>query len=369
MESLEPLPHSISPPPSFEADDNHNWDTYDEISLLRNALKQGAERESSRAKAASKTVSLVEARAAVARRQTVALAQKVREKDAQLANLEDTVAALSGRVESEITRSDKMSTQNQLLKELVEKQAKLHAKEGTREDPVAAAMSANERCCSAEGKLSALIIENRSTQRKMARELETHMRRFEAQRKDFEAELNALRGANESLKQAVREVAAVALLAGAELPAIAAAEIAIEESHVNSEISTHTIMTIQHGQSVQVRLPDKGIQTESQDEPRLQNTRSPLPFRRFVGKRAASPVRSLASSSTNSVPDTKVTSSIAGSMTKSSAVARKTTVVTPRGGDPDDEIDTKRREAAQKKHAARLRAVRGSSRGKWGFSV
>ena len=226
-------------------------------------------------------------------------------------------------------------------------------------------MTANERCCSAEGKLSALIVENRSTQRKMARELEIHMRRFEAQRKDFEAELNALRGANESLKRAVREVAAAALLAGVELPAIAAAEIAIEESLVNSEISTHTTMTIQHGQSIQVRLPDRVIPTESQDE----NTHSPLPFRRFVGKRAASPVRSLASSSTNSVPDTKLTSSTADSMTKSSAVARKTTVVTPRGGDPDDEIDTKRREAAQKKHAARLRAVRGSSRGKWGFSV
>jgi len=47
------------------------------------------------------------------------------ERDARIGNLEDSVEALTGRIEAEITRGDKLSTQNATMKDLLDKQAKV----------------------------------------------------------------------------------------------------------------------------------------------------------------------------------------------------------------------------------------------------
>ena len=51
--------------------------------------------------------------------------RKLKDRDARIGNLEDTVDALSGRIESEIARGEKLSTQNGTMKDLIEKQAKV----------------------------------------------------------------------------------------------------------------------------------------------------------------------------------------------------------------------------------------------------
>jgi hypothetical protein len=60
---------------------------------------------------------------------TIGLFRKLRDKDARIGNLEDTVDALSGRIESEIARGEKLSTQNGSMKDLLDKQATVRPRE------------------------------------------------------------------------------------------------------------------------------------------------------------------------------------------------------------------------------------------------
>jgi hypothetical protein len=73
-------------------------------------------REVAAAQEAARAVALCEGRAAVTRRHAVEIKAKLHERDSRIGNLEDTIAALKGKTESEITRCDKLSASNASLK-------------------------------------------------------------------------------------------------------------------------------------------------------------------------------------------------------------------------------------------------------------
>mmetsp|Transcript_80913 Transcript_80913/g.158100 ORF Transcript_80913/g.158100 Transcript_80913/m.158100 type:complete len:161 (+) Transcript_80913:2-484(+) len=81
------------------------------------------ERVSSRR--ASQAVALCEAKMAAMQRHALELKQKVSSREKRIGNLEDTIDALSGRVETEVSRGEKLGTQNAALRELLDKQAKV----------------------------------------------------------------------------------------------------------------------------------------------------------------------------------------------------------------------------------------------------
>ena len=74
---------------------------------------------------AARAVAVCEAKAAATRRHVLELRAKLQDRDARIGNLEDTVDALSGRVEAEVSRGEKLSAQNTSLKDMLDKQAKV----------------------------------------------------------------------------------------------------------------------------------------------------------------------------------------------------------------------------------------------------
>jgi len=62
---------------------------------------------------------------AAMQRHALELKQKVSSREKRIGNLEDTIDALSGRVETEVSRGEKLGTQNAALRELLDKQAKV----------------------------------------------------------------------------------------------------------------------------------------------------------------------------------------------------------------------------------------------------
>ena len=317
-------------------------------------------REVAAAQEAARAVALCEGRAAVTRRHAVEIKAKLHERDSRIGNLEDTIAALKGKTESEITRCDKLSASNASLKELLEKQVSLLlTTEGEEEaDTKAALIAANTRCCALESKINALVIDHRAANRRLSRELSAEVRGLNTQRRGIEAEMNALHRRNRGLIQALRVLADAATHHGIALPAVAAAELGGYRDDAVDETSEDAA-----SRSVEATSHSRGHRSPSK------------PFRPFVGKRAASPRRSLPEKG-----------SVGASIDLS---CNEKPVETPDAQDhcPDylcnegsssnyEGASPKRApirkqspsEFAQKKHAARLRAVRGSS-SKWGFSV
>jgi hypothetical protein len=359
------------------------------------------------------------------------LRRKLKERDARIGNLEDTVDALTGRIEAEITRGDKLSTQNATMKDLLDKQAKVHlpplastvpcwATPHTRfavwaaqamalsseEEAKAALVAANARCYALETKLGGLLMEHRGAQRKMAKELDGRVRAMDTLRGGVEAELRSLTAANARLRAALKDACAAAASGGAALPVAAVAELSVD---------------------AELQLPEG-------DQRKARASRSPSPFRRFTGKRAVSPGRAapvepapaqdrtrgvpspsrapatghatIAPSAAIPPPPLPPPPSAASAGAPASAAASKAPVPmtfrrwteqgsaqplggsmppspAPREGGATTNVEVKEsdgdrlllasreasKEAAAQKHAARLKAVRASSRGKWGFSV
>jgi chromosome segregation ATPase len=96
-----------------------------QIVKLKKELDNLLHSERTSSQRAARAVALCEAKVASVRRYALELKQKLRSADKRVGNLEDTVDALSGRVESELSRGEKLGTQNSALKELLDKQAKV----------------------------------------------------------------------------------------------------------------------------------------------------------------------------------------------------------------------------------------------------
>lgn len=280
----------------------------------------------------------------------------------------------------------------------------------------ASLMDANTRCMALETKLGGLSMDHRAAQRKMANELDSRVRAMDTLRSGVEGEVKTLKSKNERLHQILASVCDKMRSHGLEIPVEAVAEMGSEEA--------------------------QGVPSEDNEEEggrtgrsKTRNSRSPSPFRRFMGKRAASPSRttpnatqgeppvvaptnapvdagvaSAASklkpvsfrrfasnngqengtpegSSSNqrpfeasgtTVPTSTREASPSAAATRSAGTSGASSGVTDStsssGGKSNmtDLLQDRRntsREVAAQKHAARLKAVRTSSRGKWGFSV
>lgn len=291
-------------------------------------------------------------------------------------------------------------------------------------------MDSNTRCMALETKLGGVSMDHRAAQRKMASELDSRVRAMDTLRSGVESEVKSLKNKNDRLYSILLLMSDQMKSHGLELPVEALAELGSEER--------------QQGDGVGVGDGDEGDRT---GRLKTRNSRSPSPFRRFMGKRAASPSRSAPTPpqpqktvpsppvpaptaiSTQPPPDAGVVSAAArlkpvsfrrfaptnnekndvsnqsrpvveSGVTSSTREASPSAAATRSSGSTgggstggggsgvsggsvgdtnaagksnmtdllQDRRNTSREVAAQK-HAARLKAVRTSSRGKWGFSV
>ena len=255
---------------------------------------------------AGRAVAHCEARAAVERRTAMESDVRLRSRDAVISNLQETVAALTGRVQAEIMRSDKLSSQNVSLKELLNNVSVLSS--GGKDANISVAAK-TKHCRTLEKRIAALFVDHRAAQRRLSQDLKAHVKVFDAQRSGFDADLSSLHSRNRSLFRALRVLASAATSAGFEVPAIAAAELA--------------------GGSEAAGGPERPTTYGS--------------FRRC----SPSPFRIFAAGTTEGECN--------GTQTNRRTV--------------DTELEAEAElKASQKKHAARLKAARGSA-SKWGFSV
>jgi len=268
------------------------------------------------------------------------------------------------------------------------------------EETKAALVAANARCYALETKLGGLLMEHRGAQRKMAKELDGRVRAMDTLRGGVEAELRSLSADNARLRAALKDTCAAASHGGVALPVAAVAELSVDSEQL---LNDHE----------KIKGGEKPVARES---------RSPSPFRRFSGRRAASPGRAappepardrnprVAPSPSRAVTNTghstnALVAAAAATPVPVPAAASKAPMAFRRWADqsssapPSDgsvppppaprevraaatsgegkESDERAsnasreasKEAAAQKHAARLKAVRTSSRGKWGFSV
>jgi len=328
-----------------------------QVERLSSEAEAAGRRECVCSEQAARAVAVCEAKAAATRRHVLELRAKLQDRDARIGNLEDTVDALSGRVEAEVSRGEKLSAQNTSLKDMLDKQAKAMAM-ASEDEARAAVVAANTRCYALETKLGALAMDHRAAQRKMAKDLDTKVRAMDKLRAGVEAELRGLHAANARLKRALQLACDAALAAGvSQIPIECEAELGTDDGRGGAEALGETQQRV-------------GLSRKEKSR----GSRSPSPFRRFVGKRAASPQR---------VEDAEpAAGGIGGGASfrrlpvglEPSARGLNGRPATPTNEDGRvaDLLAEKRssaKDAAALKHAARLRAVRGASRGKWGFSV
>ena len=259
-------------------------------------------------------------------------------------------------------------------------------------------MAANARCYALETKLGGLLMEHRGAQRKMAKELDGRVRAMDTLRGGVEAELQSLSADNARLRAALKDTCAAASEGGVALPVAAVAELSVDSE----------------------QRPGDHEKAQGGGKPSTRESRSPSPFRRFSGRRAASPGRAAPNDPARDrprvVPSPSRTSATGHSISAPVAAAPIPPVPAPaaaskgpmafrrwadqsstappsegsvppppapreiraaaacgEGKEPNERASLASREAskeaAAQKHAARLKAVRTSSRGKWGFSV
>ena len=290
------------------------------------------------------------------------------------------------------------------------------------EEAKAALVASNTRCHALESKLGNMAMEHRSAQRKMAKELDVRVRGMDSLRSGVEAELRSLNARNRRLRAALEATCDAARGAGVEPPLAAVAELSAEDQgHAPaSPLTSSTDAALAAAADKQLSVGGQERPGRAKESPR--SSRSPSPFRRFMGKRATSPTRAESAAepppppappggavigvafqrAPNPAPFRRWSGSQAekpaspalqrpaeGSgdamhvkcregtrpstpTSRESAAAAMTPVATAKEGGVADLLQDRRnasRDAAAQKHQARLRAVRTSSRGKWGFSV
>jgi len=435
-QTSNPLTHSNDSPNQWSA--QQMIDKEEQIFRLTSELESVILRERSSSNRSAKSVALCEAKAAATRRYALELQTKLKDRESRIGNLEDTVDALSGRIESEISRGEKLGAQNITLKDHLEKQKKAISTISNDEIKLALTES-NTRCCALETKLGGLSMEHRGAQRKMAKELDSRVRAMDTLRSNVEADVQTLKTKNIQLQQVLTNVCSILTSKGIEVPPEALVELADRGVHEQKQ----QMMETGDGSHMNEGDGGGGNNNDRVGRTKSRASRSPSPFRKFMGKRAASPGRnpnngvssssSVASSTSSSGSDPTTTSDPSKS-TKSAIPAFRRWSTTPTnnngtvpppqeanmgssqgtsggretspsspspisapprgssggggnvsgggttgdngsktgGGTMTDLLQDRRnssKEIAAQKHAARLKAVRTSSRGKWGFSV
>ena len=324
------------------------------------------------------------------------------------------------------------------------------------EEAKAELVAANARCYALETKLGGLAMEHRAAQRKMAKELDSRVRNMDSLRAGVDAELRGLKGSNKRLRGALAAACAALAAASIDLPAAAAAELSVgnepEEPRVRPAPRLVAGLPMadggpggnsggagarrSEGPPLRPKSPEaqparrQQVESSGNDgqtaavaaarpaapDPESRDSKSPLPFKRFTGKRAVSPSRgqppepggmggSAAAPPTLAAPGAPMAlrrwtgsdpresarpvtptgraiqyaagppppagGSASGDGIGAGAGAGATAAVDGAGGMSQmlQERRNSSRDAAAQKHQARLRAVRTSSRGKWGFSV
>uniref|UniRef100_A0A7S2W3W8 Uncharacterized protein n=1 Tax=Rhizochromulina marina TaxID=1034831 RepID=A0A7S2W3W8_9STRA len=145
------------------------------------------------------------------------LKKRLKDQEARVGNLEDTIDALSGRLESEINRAEKLNSQNLAMRELLDKQAKIMAT-NEQTEATATAVAANARCYALETKIASMEVDHRSAQRKLARAMDKKLKEMEQERTRLELRADRLSHANKHLFMNLEGIHAAATNGGVALP-------------------------------------------------------------------------------------------------------------------------------------------------------
>lgn len=226
-----------------------------QILVLTSDLSAASSRLAEDASRYTEVLAAQQAVAISAKRQLDDLKKRFRTQEGRVGNLEDSIDALSGRLESEINRAEKLNAQNVTMRKLLDKQTQTMQASDPSEH-LAAAVAANEKVSYLENKILSLEADHRTTQSKLTRAMEKRMKHMQDSKSALESKVDKLNNLNKRLLMQLDAIRDNADSQGVMLPGLDEHMMGVEETDMLGASDFHSASMNMSPTSHQVPIMD-----------------------------------------------------------------------------------------------------------------